>query len=378
MTTARLHAEWLSLIEVSGPFLTLPVLTRAFPAGLEPTDPGLVEELRLAYAEVIDDSTLAGRWVRWVLERLLGHPVDVLRHGASISGDLAHRVAEYGVELRPDYAVVDPERGDGVKARTRLLVAEWPWGTPLDERPEGLSWAASPTARLEELCRATGVRLGLLTNGETWVLIDAPLGGASGTATWDAELWLEERSTLDAFTTLLGARRFFTVPETETLDALLVESASAEAEVTDQLGRQVRAAVALLIDAWSRVNRDRSGRLFSDMTEGEVYEGAVTVLMRLVFLLCAEERGLFLLGDPVYDSSYAVSTLRAQLEEEANNYGEDVLERHTGAWHRLLAAFRIVHAGAHHEDLSLPAYGGSLFDPERFPWIEGRHTGVEP
>jgi hypothetical protein len=372
VTTRNFHAEWLSLIEVSGPFLTLPVLTRAFPAGLEPTDLELVSQLRVAYAEVSDDPTLSPLWVRWVLARLLGHPDEVLRHGVGISARLTHRVAEYGVELRPDYAVVDPERGEEA-ARTRLLVVQCPWGTPLGERPEGATWAASPIDRLEELCRATGVRLGLLTNGETWTLVDAPVGGASGTANWDAELWLEERSTLDAFTTLLGARRFFTVAESETLEALLGESASAEAEVTDQLGRQVRAAVELLVDAWSKINRERRGRLFADLQHAEVYEGAVTVLMRLVFLLCAEERGLFLLGDAVYDASYAVSTLRAQLEEEANIYGEDVLERRTGAWHRLLATFRMVYAGAHHEDLSLPAYGGSLFDPDRFPWIEGHH-----
>jgi hypothetical protein len=372
VTTRSLHAEWLSLIEVSGPFLTLPVLTRAFPAGLEPTDLELVEQLRVAYSEVSDEPTLAALWVQWVLERLLGHPDEVLRHGASIDARLTYRVAEYGVELRPDYAVVDPERSEE-PSRTRLLVVQCPWGAPLDERPGGAIWAASPIDRLEELCRATGVRLGLLTNGQMWTLVDAPVGGVSGTASWDSELWLEERSTLDAFTTLLGARRFFTVPESETLEALLGESANAEAEVTDQLGRQVRAAVELLVDAWSKINRERRGRLFADLQYAEVYEGAVTVLMRLVFLLCAEERGLFLLGDPVYDASYAVSTLRAQLEEEANTYGEDVLERRSGAWHRLLATFRMVYAGAHHENLSLPAYGGSLFDPDRFPWIEGRN-----
>ncbi|MDA8286559.1 MAG: restriction endonuclease, partial [Actinomycetota bacterium] len=377
MAASRVHSEWLSLVEISGPFLTLPVLTRAFPAGLEPTDRELVEELRVAYAEVTDDPTLSPRFIRWVLERLLDLPNAVLRHGAAVPGRLTHRVSEYAVELRPDYAVIDPD-ADAPEPRARLLVAEWPWGIPLDERPFGSPWAATPTDRMEELCRATGVRLGLVTNGETWTLLDAPAGGARGTATWDAELWLEERSTLDAFTTLLGGRRFFSVGEPETLEALLAESANAEAEVTDQLGRQVRRAVELLIDAWSRVNRERHGQLFGPLTHAEVYEGAVTVLMRLVFLLCAEERGLFVLGDPLYDSSYAVSTLRAQLEEEANTYGEDVLERHSGAWHRLLATFRMVHAGAQHENLSLPAYGGSLFDPDRFGWIEGRHPSDPP
>jgi hypothetical protein len=377
MATSKLHAEWLSLIEISGPFLTLPVLTRAFPAGLEPTDRELVEELRVAYAEVTDDPALSGRWTAWVLEQLLGLPAEVLRHGSAVPGRLTHRLSEYGVELRPSYAVVGPD-GEKDDSTARLMVMEWPWGTRLDQRPEGSSWAATPIDRMEELCRATGVRLGLITNGEVWTLVDASSGEARGTATWDAELWLEERSTLDAFTTLLGARRFFSVPDRETLEGLLTESANAEAEVTDQLGRQVRAAVELLIDAWSRVNRERQGQLFAPLTHAEVYEAAVTVLMRLVFLLCAEERGLFLLGDPLYDSSYAISTLRAQLEEEANTYGEDVLERHTGAWHRLLATFRMVHNGAEHEDLSLPAYGGSLFDPDRFAWLEGRHAEDPP
>lgn len=34
MTPARHHAEWLSLVESSGPFLSMPVLLRVFPQGL--------------------------------------------------------------------------------------------------------------------------------------------------------------------------------------------------------------------------------------------------------------------------------------------------------------------------------------------------------
>ncbi|MDP8992495.1 MAG: restriction endonuclease, partial [Actinomycetota bacterium] len=371
MTATRLHAEWLSLVEISGSFLTLPVLQRALPHGLEPTDPELVDELRVALTEMDDDPSLAPRFVRWVLSRVLQLDGGLLVEGAALA-HLGHRVPEHGVDLRPDLAVVEPD-GDG-PPRARLLVSEWPAGTALDERPERASWAASPVDRLAELCRATGVRLGVVTNGDTWTLVDAPVGAGTGTATWDAALWLEERSTLHAFTTLLGARRFFSMAEEDTLEALLAQSADAEAEVTDQLGRQVRAAVELLVDALSRSNREQGGAVFAGLTTAQVYEAAVSVLMRLVFLLSAEERGLFLLGDPTYDTTYAVSTLRAQLEEEARGYGEDVLERHTDAWHRLLATFRMVHGGAEHEDMRLPAYGGSLFDPDRFPFLEGRSS----
>ena len=51
MSIARHHAEWLSLVEVSGPFLSLPVLMRAFPQGLEDIDPTVVQQLRSAYDE---------------------------------------------------------------------------------------------------------------------------------------------------------------------------------------------------------------------------------------------------------------------------------------------------------------------------------------
>src|SRR5439155_18303872 len=129
------------------------------------------------------------------------------------------------------------------------------------------------------------------------------------------------------------------------------------------------------VDAFGRANREHERKLLEGVSEGEIYSAAVTVMMRLVFLLCAEERGLFLLGDPLYDTTYAVSTLRAQLQEEADQHGEEPLERRSSAWHRLLATFRMVHTGVEHENLRLPAYGGTLFDPDRFPFLEGRKDG---
>ncbi len=35
MSISRFQAEWLSLLDISGPFLSLPVLVRRFPQGLE-------------------------------------------------------------------------------------------------------------------------------------------------------------------------------------------------------------------------------------------------------------------------------------------------------------------------------------------------------
>ena len=60
-----------------------------------------------------------------------------------------------------------------------------------------------------------------------------------------------------------------------------------------------------------------------------------------------------------------------ELRTQADSYGEEILERRYDAWCRLLALFRGVHGGIDHHLLKLPAYGGNLFDPNRFPFLEG-------
>ena len=57
------------------------------------------------------------------------------------------------------------------------------------------------------------------------MLVHAPRGETAGYATWQAELWLEEPITLRAFCSLLGVRRFFGVPDEETLERLYEASA---------------------------------------------------------------------------------------------------------------------------------------------------------
>lgn len=142
-------------------------------------------------------------------------------------------------------------------------------------------------------------------------------------------------------------------------------------ESRSTLGEQVRRAVEVLIQRLDRADLDLNRTLLTDVTPAEIYESALTVMMRIVFLLSAEERGLLLMGDERYEANYAISTLRMQLRGEA----EEILERRQDAWSRLLAIFRAVYGGVEHEALRMPALGGSLFDPDRFPFLEGRSIG---
>lgn len=378
MSTARHHAEWLSLIEVSGPFLSMPVLMRVFPQGLIAHDPEIHRNLRQAHEEWEEsleskrpDRAIHRAWVEFILKTVLEFKDEVIAVDQAIQQTWQFTVPEHGETIRPDLVIKNPA-GRPDAGKPRLFVQVYPASQHLEKPVAGKTWKASPDTRMAELLRATGVRLGLVTNGHRWMLVDAPRNETSGFSSWYANLWLEEPITLRAFRSLLSSERFFGVADSDTLETMLADSALNQQEVTDQLGYQVRRAVEVLIQTLDQADQDHGRALLGDVSEAELYEAALTVMMRLVFLFCAEERELLLLGDPLYDQHYAVSTLRAQLRETADQYGEEVLERRHDAWCRLLSTFRAVYGGVEHERMTLPAYGGNLFDPDRFPFLEGR------
>lgn len=374
---ARHHAEWLSLMDVSGPFISLPVLDRVFPQGLDPHDPERSADLRRHYedwAEEAENPDVHRSWVLAVLNRTLEIPSQLIVEPSALSKSLDVRIAQHHETLGPDLVIVEPP-GRPNAGRPRVLIQIVPRHQDLEKALEEADWKASPATRITELIRGAGgdgVSLGLLTNGEQWMLVHAPRGETSGYATWQAELWLEEAITLRGFRSLLGVRRLFGVPDGETLEALYAASANDQQEVTDRLGLQVRRAVEILFQAIDRIDQDRNRQLLEGFDEKQLYSAALTVMMRLVFLLYAEEQKLLPIEDPFYAQHYAASTLLEQLQEDEDRLGEQVLERRHAAWNRLLATFRAVHGGIEHDSLRLPAYGGGLFDPDRYPFLEGR------
>lgn len=374
--SAAQNIEWLNLVEKTGPFLAVGVLDDAFPQGLEKVETRKRQRVRSAYDEwrdAVDEAdpqldALHREWVRLILEELLEYEPTVLKSADQLPATLTYREPLTGAEVKPDFAVLS---GD----KARLLVARYAPDTDLFAPIGGQTWAASPIERMATLCRATGVRVGLISDGEQWTLVSVPADGASSLGTWYARIWQQEPVTLQAFVSLLGVRRCFG-PAEGTLETLFLRSLEHQNEVTDTLGEQVRRAVEVLVQALDRADLDRDRQLLKDVTPAQLYEAGLTVMMRLVVLLCAEERKLLLLGEPIYDQNYAVSTLRAKLREDKERVGDEVLERRHDAWARLLAVFRAVFGGIEHETLRLPPLGGSLFDPDRFPFLEGRATGT--
>ncbi|WP_327730020.1 hypothetical protein OG250_31530 [Streptomyces sp. NBC_00487] len=386
------HQEWLDLTEVSGPFLTMPVLLQAWQQ-LDAVEKEQRARLRAHHADWQTD-TRAGRdeWVAYVLRSLLewGDALTLRQGEAEDVPDLALdrfslEVPEHGVRLRADFALSEPGTDlaaepdvESAAKRVRVLGMTLPSGTSPTARPSwGDDWSAPPADRLARLLRHHDVPLGLLTDGRWWCLVWAPVGGVTTTAVFDAIGWNEaaERNVVRAFVSLLRRRRFFEYEEPETLVGLLKKSLDAGDEVTDALGVQVRQAVELLVDAIGRADarsmeQGAPGLRATGVKASEVYRGAVAVMMRVVFLLFAEERGLLPSDNEVYAKSYSARFLRAELKSRADAEGEASLEHTTAAWHRLIALFHAVHGGVEHPDLELPAYDGSIFDPDKYPWLE--------
>ncbi|MEU1050752.1 hypothetical protein ABZ400_37265 [Streptomyces sp. NPDC005897] len=364
-TPTEQHEDWLRLLRPDGPFVSLPVLVGAFPQGLDTIPPETWTRLRQAWAEVQEDpALLRSAWEKLVLTELLGWRSPGLREGAAIPESL-HAGAN-----TPDAVLLGP--GESGLTPRALLFRTDDWAAsltrPRGDRPAFVDQAA-------DLCRARQVPLALLTNGPEWALVHARPKEATTVAVFDADLWSEEPLLARAFASLLTARRIVRPPldaagkPSDSTAGLFARTAAAQSEVTDTLGRQVREAVSLLVAEVSRLDRESHGTLLRDVPAKQVYEGTLTVMMRLVFLLYAEEQRLLPSGDELYDASYAVGPLHEELRTARRLHGGELGDRSAATWPRLLATFTAIHGGSTHDLLWIPPYGGSLFDPARFPWL---------
>ncbi|MGH3769887.1 MAG: DNA methyltransferase [Pseudonocardiaceae bacterium] len=334
-STAEQHAEWLGLLRPEGPFLALPVLTAALPQGLDVVPTDTRARIRQAWAEVSQVPDLLGpAWQDLIISELLRYPAAVLRDGAALAGEFRG--------LRPDAVACAPD------SVSRLHIYRRGVDDPLTSSVRG---APALAERAAQLCRDTRVPLALLR----------------------------------AFASLCCASRVLPPPAaadgapSSSLAGLFARSADEHAHVTTTLGYQVRRAVELFVAELARLDREAAGALLAPVPERDLYRGALTTLLRLVFLLFAEQQRLLLpVTDPVYAGGYAVSTLYEQLDTDRNVYGEEVADRRAAAWPRLLALFGAIHGGCEHPDLRLPAYGGSLFDPAGYPWLVDKGLAAVP
>ena len=237
---------------------------------------------------------------------------------------------------------------------------------------------ASPHGRLERLLRHTGVPAGLLFNGVALRLVSAPRGESSGWLDFRVADMLETsgRPIAAALRLLLGQNRLLLAPRAKRLAALLADSRRYQNDVSERLAEQVLHALYELLRGLQAAHGASHGALLREpLAErpDDVYRALLAVLLRLVFLLYAEQRDM-LPDDETFRRAYSLAALHERLREDAALH-PDTMDQRYGAWAQLLALFRVVHDGAAAGGLKLPPRRGALFDPDRYPFLEGRSGG---
>lgn len=280
---------------------------------------------------------------------------------------------ELGETLKPT-AAVPTASSEGIQ----LLVVELDADTPLDQKftdGEHL-WRASAQERLERLLRETGVEAGLLFNGLQLRLVVAPKGESSGHITFRLSELAEVSGRLmfSGLDLLLGDNNVFLQQDGYLLADVLKKSRSFQAVVSNALADQVLAALWELLRGFQQadeLSQRQDSNLLGDLPERDpqqLYGSLITLLMRLVFLLYAEDEAL-MPTDAVYEQNYKVSGIFEQLQQDAAEY-PDTMEQRYGAWAGLMSLCRLVFDGGGATEDYLPARHGQLFDPEVYPWLE--------
>lgn len=298
--------------------------------------------------------------------------------GPELPDTLLVSLPEHGTTLAPTWAVA--ELGQNGQP-WQLLVRIEAGGIEPDGRAQLDGWEASPHQRFERLLKDTGVFAGMLITDRELRVVYAPRGETSGYLSFPLRPlgMVAGRPMLGGLKLLLDSFRLFSDADERRLPALLKKSRDAQASVSTELAGQVLGALHELLRGLDAADAD----MIRDLTRsnpGHVYEGLLTVLMRLVFILYAEDRDLLpsradARARSIYETSYSVRGLYARLAEDAA-LNPDTMDERRGGWGQLLALFRLIHKG--HPSHFVQARGGKLFDPDEFPFLEGRASKDDP
>ena len=251
----------------------------------------------------------------------LGWSADQIQSEPALIESYSRHLPELGETLRPT-ALVPAANGEGIQ----LLLQALPSLAPLDQKGSSGEhlWRATSQERYERLLRETGVEAGLLFNGSQLRLVVAPKGESSGHLTFPlAELAeVGGRLMFAGLELLLGQSPVFLDPDGYRLSDVLKKSRSFQAVVSNALADQVLAALWELLRGFQRadeLSQRQDVELLADLPERDpqqLYGGLITVLMRLVFLLYAEDEAL-MPADALYEQNYKVSGIFERLRQDA-------------------------------------------------------------
>ena len=373
------HQEWLGYVQPVGLVVSIPALLAAQAHINRNIIPDHQRFLDCLPRDAQDELTPELRDFAEFTEQVLGWragDLELVPVGDARYSSIEVSLPEYNETLRPTHVVRELEPKDPLHP-WMMLIQLLPTGTVLDDAPESndRTWHAPPQARLERLLRETHVPIGLLCNATQIRIVYAPRGETSGFATFSVSEMAQVagRPIFAALHMLLCEERLFSLGEKQRLPAILTDSRKYQNVVSTQLAEQVLAALYELVRGFQAADDQAKGELLRDVLAkkpNHVYQGLLTVLMRLVFVLYAEDRGL-LSSDPTFANYYSLTGLFDRLRAD-DGRNPDTMDQRYGGWAQFLTLFRLIYEGGSHGELRIPARHGYLFDPDRYNFLEGR------
>jgi hypothetical protein len=230
----------------------------------------------------------------------------------------------------------------------------------------GVGTGRRSVAKVVEWLRKSDQKIALLTNGLQWRLIHAG-PDYEAWCEWEIGLWFEEgnpSAQIDALIHLLNSDsiRPPDAGKPSKLIAAIQDTRKGQAELSASLGERVRLAVEHMIHSSAEVI-DQISPESATITPRDIYIASTRLVMRCVVVLFAEARGLLPIADPIYNGSYSIQGLRAQLDRMAGGRSKESLRQQLSAWPRLISLFRLIYEGSAHPHLSVRRYGSGLFEP---------------
>lgn len=382
----HIHRDWLGMAQPEGLVVTASTLAQA---GANLTWP--VSDLAEQIKTLCGNAKSAGDWdgfLRVFLREVLGYSDEFLLEGEQIPDSLRFKI-EGGELLSPRLAL---KSCDDDSVLLLFGQTDLP-GESLDRSSTASDRIGSPAQRFERLVRESGVSIGLFTNGRVFRLIHWPKGESPGSITFEVDTLLKSdgRALLGAFHMLLCQERLLVGEPAQRLPGLLLASREYQNTVSEKLRVQVLSALRELLTGFQDADRIAQAPLLAeylgeDSKRKDLYAGLVTVLMRMVFVLYAEERKLLPMDSELYANGYSLTQLYSQLVQDRDRHGADSLDGRYGAWARVITLFRALYSGVlafsdQQENgqlvvkkCEIPARRGSFFHPDRFPFVEGRHV----
>ena len=233
------------------------------------------------------------------------------------------------------------------------------------------SWDDSPDTLWRSAVRfGIGLRQPwcICTNGRQLRLVDALRTYSRAYLQFDFPQAIEDTQTFSLFWAVLRSDAF----RADSGEApLVLRIVHASARHGQAVGRSLRLGVVQAVDHLFRGRLDSKGgrRRISDTDASPaMFDEALTVVYRVLFLMFAEARGLLPSGHSVYRDHYTIETLRDSIEHNA-------LAR--GIWETLQAIARLAHRGCHAGTLVVPAFNGRFFSPARAPIAESCAVDAE-